>query len=219
MRKTVPTNGAAAAPPASGQRTTERPAAERIEKFFVFDLHSMQETAVEARFRESPSRQAQILPLVRGLANPQRRAIVAFQAEIDGRQKFIQIQQRFRGPERQRVSSFVGFMVDADYLRSTYFPSLIQKRLAVGAAADRFPAGAALHARRRGQAARRCADAAPQRVGRRADVPAGLLRPRAACRIAAPYEERRETWRDPLRLRLADESRRSSAPTPGRSSR
>ncbi len=68
----------------------------------------MQEPAIDARFRESPSRQAQILPLVRGLANPQRRAIVAFPAVIDGRQKYVQIQLRFRGPDRQRVSSFVG---------------------------------------------------------------------------------------------------------------
>ncbi len=94
---------------------------------------------MEARFRESPSRQAQILPLVRGLANPQRRAIVAFQAEIDGRQKYIQIQQRFRGPERQRVSSFIGFMVDAGYLRTTYFPSLMQKRLAAVQQPTGFP--------------------------------------------------------------------------------
>ena len=106
-------------------------AEERSGKLFVFDRASldMPDGAIDARFRESPTRHAQLLPVIRQFAT-QRRAIVAFPIEIDGRKKYAQVQVRFRGPERQRLSSFIGFMVDAEFLRATYFPSLLQKRLA-----------------------------------------------------------------------------------------
>src|SRR4029079_487796 len=113
---------------------------ERNEKFYVFDHDSLKlpATSVEERFRESPVRLAQVLPIVREVA-AQRRAIVAFPMTIDGRQKYVQIQLRFRGPDRQRVSSFIGFMVDAGYLRSTYFPGLVRKRLHAGHQPPGFP--------------------------------------------------------------------------------
>ena len=46
----------------------------------------------------------------------EQRAIVAFPAVIDGRPKYVQVQLRWEGPERRRVTSFLGFMVDAGFL-------------------------------------------------------------------------------------------------------
>ena len=187
-------NGVAPVAVEPGQRQPERPASERVEKFFVFDHQSMQESAVEARFRESASRQAQVLPLVRGLANPQRRAIVAFQAVIDGRQKYIQIQQRFRGPDRQRVSSFVGFMVDAGYLRSTYFPSLIQKRLAAVQQPTGFPPVQLYMLDGDGNPLAGAPTPLPTAWVDEQTFPLVFF-DRELLSYAAPYEERRETWR------------------------
>jgi signal transduction histidine kinase len=175
-------------------REAEQPAVERIEKFYVFDHNSMNETALDARFRESPGRQAEVLPLVRGLANPQRRAIVAFQAVIGGRPKYVQIQQRFRGPERQRVSSFVGFMVDAENLRKTYFPGLIQKRLAAVQQPTGFPPIELYMLDGDGKPLVGAPSPLPKVWVDEQSFPLVFF-DRELLAYAAPYEERRETWR------------------------
>ena len=99
-------------------------------KFFVFDRASGQAPSTgTARFRESPRRYAEVVPRARQLGT-ERRAIVAFPAQIDGRRKYVQLQLGFDGPNRDRVTRLLGFMVDAEELRTTFFPSLIQRRLA-----------------------------------------------------------------------------------------
>ena len=101
------------------------------DKFFVFDRASLQtQTAdIDRRFYESSSRHTQIVPQARELG-AQRRAIVAFPMSIDGRAKYVQLQLGFVGPNRERVTRLLGFMVDAEELRTKYFPSLIERRLA-----------------------------------------------------------------------------------------
>jgi signal transduction histidine kinase len=166
---------------------------ERTEKFYVFDHDSLKvpATRVDERFRESPARLAQVLPKVLEVA-AQKRAIIAFPLTIDGRPKYVQIQLRFRGPDRQRVSSFIGFMVDAGYLRSTYFPNLLKKRLAAvqqpagfpplelylldsdGGTVDGWPA--------------------PSMFVDERTFPL-IFFDKELLEYAAPYEQRRETWR------------------------
>jgi signal transduction histidine kinase len=168
--------------------------ADPVEKFYVFDRASLEvpAAATAERFRESEARRAQVLPMVREIAT-QRRAIVAFPATIDGRPKYLQVQLRFRGPDRQRVSSFIGFMVDAGFLRSTYFPSLIEKRLAAVQQPTGFPpldlhmidgGGRALDGR---------AVASDVFVDERT-FPLVFF-DKELLEYAAPYEQRRETWR------------------------
>jgi signal transduction histidine kinase len=163
------------------------------EKFLVFDHDSlkMPKTATEERFRESPVRRAQVMPIVREVA-AQRRAIVAFPMTIDGRQKYVQIQLRFRGPDRQRISSFIGFMVDAGYLRSAYFPGLVRKRLDAVQQPAGFPPleltlidgdGVAIDGRSPN------ARFVDERTFPLVFFDKELLE------YAAPYEQRRETWR------------------------
>jgi signal transduction histidine kinase len=166
---------------------------ERTEKFYVFDHDSLQlpATSVEERFRESPVRLAQVLPIVREVA-AQRRAIVAFPMTIDGRQKYVQIQLRFRGPDRQRVSSFIGFMVDAGYLRSTYFPSLVKKRLDAVQQPAGFPPLELTLIDSDGRAID--GHSANSRFVDERTFPLVFF-DKELLEYAAPYEQRRETWR------------------------
>jgi signal transduction histidine kinase len=167
----------------------------RTEKFFVFDRASLEAApgAIGQRFRESPERMAQVLPLVRALANPQRRAIVAFSATIDGRLKYIQIQQRFRGPERQRVSSFVGFMVDDGFLRSNYFPSLVQKRLAAAQQPTGFPPLELFILDNEGRQLNGEPLTGPHVFVDERTFPLVFF-DKELLEYAAPYEQKRETW-------------------------
>jgi signal transduction histidine kinase len=119
---------------------------------------------------------------------------VAFQAEVGGRPKYIQIQQRFRGPERQRVSSFVGFMVDAGYLRTTYFPGLIQRRLAAVQQPTGFPAIELYMIDGDGQPLSGAPAPLPTAFVDEQTFPLVFF-DRELLEYAAPYEQKRETWR------------------------
>jgi signal transduction histidine kinase len=171
-------------------------AVERSNKLYVFDRASlnMPDGAIDARFRESPQREAQLLPVLRQFAT-QRRAIVAFSIDIDGRKKYAQVQLRFRGPERQRLSSFVGFIVDAEYLRTTYFPSLLQKRLGSVQPPTGFPP-LQLHLV---DGDGRVVPALGNEVTSDTFVDERtfplIFFDRELLEYAAPYEQKRETWR------------------------
>ena len=99
-------------------------------KFLVFDRASLhtQATDLDRRFHNSPARHAQIIPHVRQLS-AQRRSIVAFPVTIDGRKKYVQLQLGWDSPNRDRAIRLVGFMVDAEELRTKFFPALIERRL------------------------------------------------------------------------------------------
>jgi signal transduction histidine kinase len=59
----------------------------------------------------------------------EKRAISVFETTTDGRRTYYQAQLRFTFPARDRLTSFVAFRVDADRLRSEYFPALIASKV------------------------------------------------------------------------------------------
>jgi signal transduction histidine kinase len=60
---------------------------------------------------------------------PEKRAISVFEATIDGRRSYFQAQLRFTSPGRDRLTSFIAFRIDAERLRTEFFPSLIAERM------------------------------------------------------------------------------------------
>ena len=100
-------------------------------RFMVFDRANLMTppTGSERRFQESKARQDAIVPMAKQLA-AQRRAIVAFPLVIDGRQKYVQLQLGFVEPRRERIHRLLGFMVDAEELRTKFLPTLMARRLA-----------------------------------------------------------------------------------------
>ena len=59
----------------------------------------------------------------------EKRAITSFETTIGGRRTYFQAQLRFTFPTRDRLTSFVAIRVDAERLRTDYFPSLIAAKL------------------------------------------------------------------------------------------
>jgi signal transduction histidine kinase len=60
---------------------------------------------------------------------PQKRAISVFEATIDGRRSYFQAQLRFVFPERDKLTSFAAFRVDAERIRSEFLPALVNEKL------------------------------------------------------------------------------------------
>jgi signal transduction histidine kinase len=113
---------------------------QRADRWYVFDRASLVEPAgaVERRFRESRARYDALMPKLRELVR-QRRAILAFRADIDGRQKYVQVQLRFNAPSRDRFTSFQGFAVDVERLKSVHLPALLAQRVAALQQPTGFP--------------------------------------------------------------------------------
>jgi signal transduction histidine kinase len=113
---------------------------DRANKWYTFDRSSLNEPAdaVDLRFRESPARAALLMSKLRDLVR-ERRAIVAFPVEIDGRAKYVQVQLRFSGASRERFTSFLGFAVDVERLKSIHLPRLIEQRMATVQQPTGFP--------------------------------------------------------------------------------
>ena len=89
-------------------------------------------------FRADVPEAALILKRFRELA-PEKRAISVFEARIDGRRTYFQAQLRFTFPSRDTLTSFVGFRIDAERLRSDYFPAFVASKLAVAEGPTGFP--------------------------------------------------------------------------------
>ena len=58
-----------------------------------------------------------------------KRAISLFEAPIDGRLSYFQAQLRFEFPARDRLTSFVAVRVDAEKLRTEFFPAFIESKM------------------------------------------------------------------------------------------
>ena len=58
-----------------------------------------------------------------------KRAILFYDAVLDGRPTLLQFQLRFDNPARDHLTSFIGFRVDVARLRQIYFPALIRDQL------------------------------------------------------------------------------------------
>ena len=69
-----------------------------------------------------------VLKRFRELA-PQKRALSLFETTIDGRMQYFQAQLRFEFPARDRLTSFVVVRVDAETLRTEFFPAFIDARM------------------------------------------------------------------------------------------
>jgi len=104
---------------------------ERANQWYVFDRASLDAPAlaIDRRFKPSEAREKVLMPMLREMAK-ERRAIVAFTAMLDGRQKYVQVQMRFNGPSRERFTSLLGFAVDAERLKKIHLPALIDHRMA-----------------------------------------------------------------------------------------
>jgi signal transduction histidine kinase len=176
-------------------------AANRPGTWYIFDRASLERDReqTDERFRAAPERLEQLMPFLREIAT-ERRAIVSFPATIDGREKYVQVQLRFRGPERDHVSSLVGFAVDAERLRAVHLPALVRRRLAMVQQPTGFPALQVW-----------LSDGAGHPIGDPAQ--AGLVDERSfplvffdkeLLEFAAPLELRRETWR--LKTGYGDET-------------
>ena len=92
---------------------------DRAGQWYVFDRAALEQPpgAIDQRFVVSADREAVLMPQLREMAK-ERRAIVAFNATLDGRAKYVQIQMRFNGPSRERFTSLIGFAVDPEPVRS-----------------------------------------------------------------------------------------------------
>src|SRR5688572_21381290 len=166
-------------------------AGENANRWYVFDRTSLQEPqgAIERRFRHSPERAATLMPKLQALV-PERRAIVAFTADIDGRRKYVQVQMRFFGSSRDRFTSFVGFAVDAERLKTTHLPALVNQRMVAVQQPTGFPPLHATLLDDTGQAL--VGDAAGAFVDERT-FPVVFF-DKELLEYAAPYEEKRETF-------------------------
>ena len=79
-------------------------------------------------FRTDAPEAAMVLKRFRELA-PQKRALSLFETTIDGRLQYFQAQLRFEFPARDRLTSFVVVRVDAEQLRTEFFPAFIDARM------------------------------------------------------------------------------------------
>ncbi len=160
-------------------------------RWLVFDRASLEEPpgAIERRFRDSPERAATLMPKLQALVS-ERRAIVAFSAVLDGRQKHVQVQMRFFGSSRDRFTSFVGFAVDAERLKTTHLPALVNQRMIAVQQPTGFPP---LHATLLDDTGKALVgDAAGPFVDERT-FPVVFF-DKELLEYAAPYEEKRETF-------------------------
>jgi signal transduction histidine kinase len=106
-------------------------AREHAGTMFVYNRDSLADVSgdLELRFRNAPGVAAMVLPRLQQLL-VHKRAIVAFPATIGGRKKYVQVQLRFPNPNRDRIASFIGLVVDASELRRQHLPALMNTRLA-----------------------------------------------------------------------------------------
>lgn len=104
---------------------------EQAGKWLVYDRESVRapEGDMAARFREDPETRDRLLAKFQEMSSL-RRAIVAFADEIHGRKHYIHAQLRWSSAARDRLTSLMAFAVDAEQLRTQYFPRLVSERLA-----------------------------------------------------------------------------------------
>lgn len=165
----------------------------RANRWLVFDHASLAvpSGSAESRFREDPALGQTLLARFRETVD-YRRAIVAFSATIGGRQKYVQGQLRFSTPSRDRLSSLVALVVDAEHLRMEFLPGFVRQRLSSVEGPTGFPP----------LQVRLIDDAGTTLVGMGGEdafvdersFPLVFF-DKELMEYTAPYEERREIWR------------------------
>lgn len=164
-------------------------------KWLAYDQQSLALPAgnVEARFREDDVFGAKLLPRLRQLVK-NRMAIVAFTEMINGRKYYVQAQMRFESFARERMTSVVGFAVDAERLRTDFIPAVLRDRLANVQQPVGFPS---LEAAVLAEDGARIFESDPSRAD---DMPvdernfAIIFFDKELVAFAAPYEQQREIW-------------------------
>jgi signal transduction histidine kinase len=89
-------------------------------------------------FRTDAPEAPLVLKRFRELA-PLKRAISLFETTIDGRLSYFQAQLRFEFPARDRLTSFVAVRVDAERLRTEFFPAFVESKMKTVAGPSGFP--------------------------------------------------------------------------------
>ena len=178
-------------------------------QWLVFD-HASRWHAGRRRREPLPRRPAcsatQLLPRLRG-AGRRRAAIVAFTEEHQRAPEVRAGAAALRDAARERMTSVVALVVDAERLRTEFMPALLQRSAGQRAAAGRLPVASK----------RRCspktARAFSIRPSRSDDTPVDersfplVFFDKELLEFAAPYEQQREIWGAAHRLRPADDSR------------
>ncbi len=116
-----------------------------VTRFYVWsdetDQHRGQLLAYNRRepdFEINPPESTVLVDKVRELS-AQKRAPIVFTMTDAGREYYVQAQLRFTYPSRDRLTSFVAFSVDAQSLRSEFFPALLATRAHAWPAPTGFP--------------------------------------------------------------------------------
>jgi len=164
-------------------------------QWLTYDHASVAQPAgdVESRFRVDRVFGDKLLPRLRQLVKT-RMAIVAFTEEINGRRYYVQAQMRFESFARERMTSVVGFAVDAERLRTEFIPAVLRDRLANVQQPVGFPS---LEAAVLAEDGTRIFDSDPSRSD---DTPvdernfAVIFFDKELVAFAAPYEQQREIW-------------------------
>lgn len=164
-------------------------------KWLAYDQQSLAQPAgdIEGRFREDNVFGAKLLPRLRQLVKT-RMAIVAFTEQVNGRTYYVQAQLRFESFARERMTSVVGLVVDAERLRTEFIPALLRDRLANVPQPVGFPA---LEAAVLAEDGSRIFESDPSR---HVDLPvdernfAIIFFDKELAAFAVPYEQQHEIW-------------------------
>jgi len=164
-------------------------------KWLAYDQLSLAQPAgdIVGRFREDNVFGSKLLPRLRQLVK-MRMAIVAFTEVINGRTYYVQAQLRFESFARERMTSVVGLVVDAQRLRTEFIPALLRDRLANVQQPVGFPS---LEAAVLAEDGSRIFESNPARSD---DVPvdernfAIIFFDKELAAFAVPYEQQREIW-------------------------
>lgn len=168
-------------------------------KWLTYDQQSMALPAgsvdgvADGRFREDHVFGSKLLPRLRKLVAT-RMAIVAFTEEIEGRKYYVQAQMRFESFARERMTSVVGFAVDAERLRTEFIPAVMSDLLANVQQPVGFPS---LEAAVLAEDGTRIFESDPERSD---DMPVDersfsiIFFDKELTAFAAPYEQQREIW-------------------------
>ena len=116
-----------------------------VSRYYVWseltDLHQGELLAYDrgpGGFTIDPPESRQLLDRFRQLAL-EKKTIGSFEATIDGRRTYLQAQLRYTAPARERLTSVVAFRVDAETLRSDFFPSFVARELHAVEGPSGFP--------------------------------------------------------------------------------
>ncbi|HEY7791092.1 MAG TPA: HAMP domain-containing sensor histidine kinase [Vicinamibacterales bacterium] len=132
-----------------------------------------------------------------------KRAILLYQATLNGRPTLLQFQLQFESAARGHMTSFVGFRVDLERLRHIYFPSLVSQQLRLLQVPTGFPPLVVAVIDGRNQLVFSSSGAPPGRTIDERSFPLVFF-DKDLLEALRPYEPQVETWQ--LRTGYGDET-------------